>query len=394
MREFTGVRHVSGAVLAAVLVVTIGVMVTDRGDPARVIAAGAATPPPSPLGRAEQVLARQADALRHGDLAGWLAPVDPPLRPRYRDLYRTLRALHADQVRYRVVGGRPPALEVELTYCFTGTLCTADAPHIAQRLTFRSSTSLTITGSAAATPQPPPWEGGDLVFAEGRRVTVGAPAALRGRLAEVVALADRAAAVDDRYAALVGNRQPRYRLYLATDRLWRKWYGGKPTDWAVGYMQPLGGTTADVVINVGRIRGRAALREVIQHELGHVATIGGVASRHEDMWLVEGVAEYIGALPRPAPATYNRTALRPSATMAVRPLRDGAGDREVAAFYAQGHFAVACLVTTFGEPRAMEFVRLRLRLGQSLDEAAQSVFGRPFATVDKSCVRWMRAQVG
>src|SRR5262249_14321074 len=173
---------------------------------------------------------------------------------------------------------------------------------------------------------------------------------------------------------------------LATDQTWRTWYGGKATEWAVGYMQPLGAAGADVVINPSRLATRAALREVIQHELAHVATIGGVQTRREDMWLVEGVAEYIGMRPRRANETYSKTALRRPTELNPPPLRDGAGEKEVAAFYAEGHFAVDCLVTHYGEPRAMEFVRLRLRLGNSLDVAARSVFGKPFSTVDKTCV--------
>jgi hypothetical protein len=154
-------------------------------------------------------------------------------------------------------------------------------------------------------------------------------------------------------------------------------------------MQPLGEAGADVVINPGRLITRTALKEVVQHELGHVATISGVPTKHEDMWLVEGVAEYIGMLPLRANATYSRWALRRPARLNAPPLRDGAGEKEVSAFYAQGHFAVDCLVTHFGEARAMEFVRLRLRLGNSLDVAARSVFGKPFKEVNATCIDWI-----
>jgi hypothetical protein len=394
-REFTGRHdrawHVGGAVLALVLAVTISVVITDPDDPRRVIPAGAATPAPRPEDPVQQLLTRQAAALNRGDLTGWLAPVVPPLRRRYQNLFRSLRAISAT-VEYRVgKSGR-----AELSYCFQAkTKCPTESPSIAQQLTVkRTATSYLITDlkkPAKLTDfQPTPWESGDLVFAQGRRVTVGAPTALKSRIREAVEIADQAAATDDRFAAYADNRQRRYRLFLATDELWRTWYGGKAIDWAVGYMQPLGEAGADVVVNPGRLHTRGALREVIQHELGHVATISGVTTRHEDMWLVEGVAEYIGAQPRSAVDTYSRSALRKRpAKLAVPPLRDGAGEKDVAAFYAQGHFAVDCLVTKFGEPRAMEFVRLRLRLGNSLDMAARSVFGRPFKTVDKMCTDWI-----
>jgi hypothetical protein len=103
------------------------------------------------------------------------------------------------------------------------------------------------------------------------------------------------------------------------------------------------------------------------------------------MWLIEGVAEYIAGATQPA------LPRRRPASIAVRPLRDGAGEPEVAAFYALGHSAIACLAAKFGEPRAMEFVRLRLRLGYSLDIAARSVFGRSFDTVDRDCGKWIGA---
>ena len=382
MRGYTRARHVGGLVLATVLAITIGALITSTGDPTRVIPAGAATLGPRPPDTLQQLLTKQAAAVNRGDLSGWLAPVAPPLRPRYQNLFRTLRALHAT-VDYRA--GRDG--KVELTYCFTSAKCPKNSPKIGQSV--KAANGKITALSTTPGPEPTPWEQGDLIFAQGKRVTVGAPKALKAKLAEVVKIADDAATIDDRYAAYADNRQTRYRIFLATDRTWRAWYGGKATEWAVGYMQPLGPAGADVVINPSRLPTRAALREVIQHELGHVATISGVTTRHEDMWLVEGVAEYIGMQPRRAADTYSKSALRRPTRLNPPPLRDGASAKEVAAFYAAGHFAVDCLVTQFGEPRAMEFVRQRLRLGDSLDDAARSSFGKPFSSVDRTCVGWV-----
>ena len=78
--------------MAVVLAFAISIVVTDPDDPSRVVPAGAATPSPRPTDTVEQVLRRQAAALDRGDLAGWLAPVASPLRPRYQSLFRTLRA--------------------------------------------------------------------------------------------------------------------------------------------------------------------------------------------------------------------------------------------------------------------------------------------------------------
>jgi hypothetical protein len=393
VRDFAGphyrARHVGGTILAFVVAVSIGGFVTGKDESVRVIPAVAAPAPTPRKPSVQELLSKQAGALNRGDLSGWLAPVAPALRQRYQNLFRTLRALNAT-VDYRVAEDG----DVELTYCFARPECPEDSPRIAQRPIVKNGRITALANPANPTAlQPTPWEQGDLVFARGKRVTVGAPKALKNRLKEVVALADQAAAVDDRFAAYADNRQPRYRVFLATDKLWRTWYGGKATTWAVGYMQPLGRAGADVVVNPSRLTSRTALKEVIQHELGHVATISGVRTKHEDMWLVEGVAEYIGMQPRRAVDTYSKEALRRIARLNPPPLPDGAGEKEVSAFYAQGHFAVDCLVTKFGEARAMEFVRLRLRLGNSLDVAARSVFGRPFSSVNEACVDWIGNRV-
>jgi len=383
VRGYTRGRHVGGLVLAAVLAITIGALITPADAPGQVIPAGAAVPSPRPtFDTLQQLLTKQAAALNRGDLTGWLAPVAPPLRQRYQNLFRTLRALHATVDYHAGKDGK-----VDLIYCFV-LKCPENSPRIGQGVKARAGKITALTSTPTA--EPTPWQQGDLVFAQGKRVTVGAPKALKAKLADVIKIADAAAAIDDRYAAYADNRQPRYRVFLATDQTWRTWYGGKATEWAVGYMQPLGPAGADVVINPSRLPTRAALREVIQHELAHVATIGGVSTtRHEDMWLIEGVAEYIGMQPLRADRTYSRNALRRPTRMDPPPLREGAGEKEVAAFYAQGHFAVDCLVTKFGEARAMEFVRLRQRLGNSLDVAARSVFGRPFTEVNAMCVDWI-----
>jgi hypothetical protein len=378
VRGYTKARHVGGLVLVTVLAVTIGALITPTDGPGRVIPAGVARPSPEPADTLQQLLTKQAAALNRGDLSGWLAPVAPPLRQRYQNLFRTLRALHAT-VDYRA-GKDGKAV---LAYCFSPK-CPSNSPRIGQSV--KTSGGKITALATTPDPEPTPWQQGDLIFAQGKRVTVGAPKALKTELPEVVELADEAARVDDRYAAYADNRQPRYRVFLATDRTWRTWYGGKATEWAVGYMQPLGPAGADVVINPSRLPTRAALREVIQHELAHVATISGVTTRHEDMWLIEGLAEYIGMQPRRAADTYSKSALRPPTRLNPPSLRDGASAREVSAFYAAGHFAVDCLVTQFGEPRAMEFARQRLRLGDSLDDASRSAFGEPFSTVGKTCV--------
>jgi hypothetical protein len=83
------VRRIAGAVLTAVLAITVTVVVTKPGPrhqfAAGAIAAGSAD---GPVPRA---LRAQAAALLRGDRAGWLASVDPAkpaLRKRYQGCTR------------------------------------------------------------------------------------------------------------------------------------------------------------------------------------------------------------------------------------------------------------------------------------------------------------------
>ncbi|MET0415178.1 MAG: hypothetical protein ABW022_04045, partial [Actinoplanes sp.] len=135
------------------------------------------------------------------------------------------------------------------------------------------------------------------------------------------------------------------------------------------------------------------LREVIQHEMGHVVTVSGVEP--PDHWLVEGIAEYIGMQPRSAPETYSRLVLqnmRPPFAMVPKALGAAASDEKAAEFYALSHYAVECMARKYGETAMLAFVRLRLREDQSRDDAARAAFDRPFAAVEKTCSTWIRGQ--
>jgi hypothetical protein len=419
-------RSPAGPVLLLLLLLTTGgYVVATAGRPATSIrsAAVAATParPLTPYEQATKALNAQATALLHGDRAAWLAAVDPKqpaLRKRYQNLYRSLRALHITQFEYHAhfAAMQKDAIVVnaEMAYCFSATTCPAwepntynGPPRAVRELTLKAAgTRWVITRSVAAERsndlQPAPWEAGDLVYAQGKRVTVAAPRALAGRLAEVVKIADQAAPIDDRFARDVANPQLRYRIYLATDKNWKTWYGGvSPTYW-VAYTIQLNDAGGDVVLHLDKLNYRKELAVTIQHELGHVATLSNLTSNNpDDMWLKEGIAEYIGWLPRHARSNWSYPAVRSLLRSRKRPksiveapLSPNASQRTVDAFYGLGHYAVECLITKYGETKAMNFVGNRLRKHETLDEASRNAFGRPFGPVDKACVSWIRQQVG
>ena len=342
-------------------------------------------------------------ALLRGDRAGWLAAVDPAdkaLRTRFGGLFRALRALRVTEFRYDLEPTEPAGgslvTNVGIDFCLGRPRC-PDPARTSQRLTFRADrTGYLITRMATGDEdRRSPWVDGNLVFAEGRRVTVAAPPALRRRLAEAVRVGDKAAAVADRIARQMGNRQERYRIFLADDKAWKRWYGGHMPRYSVAYTIRLDESGSDVVLHMGRLGDRRELAITTQHELTREP------NDRDDLWLMEGVAEYAGWLPLRAGRDIVMPALRERFRGANRPrsmvqpaIEDSTSQRTVETFYSLGNYAVACLVTKYGDSRAMTFVRQRLRTGESLDTASRTAFGKPFAAVDRSCVNWIGTHLG
>jgi hypothetical protein len=373
--------------------------------------------PVTPYEKMVAALTAQAVAMTRGDERAWLAGVDPTqpkLQTRYRTMFRTLRGLGLSSFEYEPGVDVPDqrgiaTLYTRVRFCFSLPTCPDGiAPVIVQKMTVgpvqgRYVITALATASNSTELQPTPWESGDLVLAQGKRVVVAAAPSEAKYLKQVVALGDKSAAVTDKYAALVGNPQKRYRIYLADPKGWRTWYGGDDSKTTIGLEIPLNQAESDVVLRMSLLKDPAELAKTLQHEMGHVATVGGAQQEgrflyQTNQWLSEGVAEYIEWLPKGATASYRRSSVRiaehgkhPPKTIAAAPLTDSASDRTVDAFYGLGHFAVDCMVQTYGETKAFVFIRSRLREGLELDVSSRLAFGQPFATVDKGCVAWTRA---
>ena len=415
--------------LALVPVVIAVIVVADRTSPLNRVRTTApsstsASPAADPWEAALATLHAQAAALARRDEQGWLAAVDPAA-PQTRELFQkrfaTLVGLDVSQFSYQ--HNLPPVLTIGATrfdaniystYCFSLDACPAfslgtgtGAPKIKEKVTFRQVGDRWLITAAvmADTPdslQPTPWEGGQLTVARGSRVAVAATASLAGRLPGVVAAADRAATVADRFAGLTGNPQRRYRIYLATEQQWRVWYGGEDNAWAIGYTIGLNDVESDVVLRMSRIRGAAELANTIQHEFGHVVTLGGTDTGGKeildpDQWLEEGIAEYIAYWPRPATASARRPAVRIVVHSTARPtsihlgqLDDSASSRVSNAYYGLSHFGVDCLAHKYGQGKLLQFVTLKLRHDNTYDQASKKAFGSPFRPIDTACVTWIR----
>lgn len=408
----------AGALVGAAALVVPGL----RTGPAteRAAAAPATKRPPTPFESARAALAAQATALVKRDEKGWLAAVDPSqpkLRARYRTLYRSLHGLRVSHFEYHPfntdaskVTAKSVAVGVRISYCFSLDVCPAKSragegrPEITQALTLKpigGKFLITALGKAESPNrfQPTPWEGTELVFAQGKRVTVAAPKSQAKHLKRVLPLAEQAAAASDRFAGYVGNPQKRYRVYLADKKTWKSWYGGVDGNWSIGYAIPLNDAQSDVVLKTSElISDREFLLDTLRHEMGHVVTVGDAAQRDaDDWWLDEGIAEYIGSAPKSVTSSWRRSSVRAKVRGSARPKSivikqpgPKASFRQIDAAYGLGHFAVGCMADKYGERKLFDFVRLRLREGKTYDQASRDAFGKPFKTVDKACVTWIR----
>ncbi|GAA0496405.1 hypothetical protein Ade02nite_17210 [Paractinoplanes deccanensis] len=410
------------AVLVAGVLLLVLAVVVSRPERETAAFAAAVVPvrPPSPYELAVASLREQSAALMRGDEAAWLAAVSPGLRQRYRSMFRSLRALEVSRFDYapgvaRPVKGDRAAVEfrAEVSYCFGAEMCPGgrgphwqQPPRIEQRLTFKPHGERYVISAVAAGPEgprrPAPWESGDLAVLRGSRVTLLAAPSERRHLARLLPIAEAAARADDRFAALMGTPQARYRIYLAGEAQWRSWYGGEASDWAIGLAVPLNMWAIDVVLRMSEFEDDPRfLRVALQHELGHVVTLSGAyrADAAEDTWLSEGIAEYIGWSPRGAEASLRRDSVRwqlrtdpPRSMVPARPGPD-APSRAGDAFYGLSHFAVDCMAQRYGEGRLFTFVRLVLVQDNEYDQAARDAYGVPFSTVDETCASWTRSRV-
>jgi hypothetical protein len=416
-----GVLVVGGAITA--------VTIADRGHRPT----GAAAPSPSAVyvspvdgpGSATATLQAMTAALLRNDEAGWLAGIDPGDAQTREFFQHRFRALHALGVSQFSLNGRiPPSVaqavstfeaSVNSAYCFSLDTCPKyqfgdlrGSPNIGEEFTFRLVGGRWLVNKARSADvpdhlQPAPWEDGDLVFAVGPRVTVAATPDMAKRLPEVFAAANQSVPVVDRFAAMAGNPQRRYRIYLADADGWKRWYGQDGgDDGTLGYTIGLNEIESDVVLHMDPLTSKAQLRNTLQHEMGHVATVGGIDQGADaiydfHMWLKEGIAEYIGGWPRPATTTPRMSSVRRlesskrhPTTIDLEPLPKNSSGQAFDEFYGASHLAMACMATKYSEPKMIQFVKLVLRDNKTYDQASRAAFGTSFTSVDTGCVTWIR----
>ncbi|MFI7158135.1 hypothetical protein [Micromonospora chalcea] len=355
------------------------------------------------------LLDRQATALVGADRAGFLAIAEPAARPALSRRYAALRALRVTVWRPAADGvpeaadGQPGQWRQTITvgYCFVAPDCAPSTVELDARWRLVGEeprlTALEPSGTDPAGVRP--WQANDLAVTVGKRVVVATTTAQRSKLPGLLAQAEAAARVADRYA--VGDARPdRYLVYYAGKTEWRRWYGGGRPKWTAGYAVGVGGGRHDVVLNAQTLTPDG-VDDLLRHELTHAASLPdrGYADR-ADWWLVEGLAEYAGADGQPVHRYEGLTEVRDllrggwsGRLEAVAPEAD-ASDSRVGGAYGVGYLAVRHLVDRYGEQRMLDFYRAVVHERRSPAQAAAEVLGDPWSMLHDECVAYVRAVVG
>ncbi|MFC7547323.1 hypothetical protein [Plantactinospora sp. GCM10030261] len=363
--------------------------------------------------RLPELLDRQSAALLRGDQAGFLSIADPegPAAGTLKRQYGALRALGVAVWRAEVgedptpVPDSPRQWRLLVTYqhCFAVPNC---APSPVPMLTRWLDNSpeprlVAVEPVVAGAKGPRPWQVSDLIAVSGERTLVATTPALRGRLPDLLARAERAALVADRYA-VDGTPPDRYRIFYAGKDEWDRWYGGQLPTWTAGYALAIGGGYHEVVLNAAELADqRSDVDALLRHEMSHAASLPDrdrVGT--ESWWLIEGVAEHAAANGR-APSRYPGL---PDVRRLVGPDWDGrlgdleptddAADWQVSGSYGIGYLAVRHLVDRFGERSVLDFFAAVVHRGRSLDDAARQVFGGAWAPIEADCVAYLRGMAG
>ncbi|MFI9641751.1 hypothetical protein ACIG87_17080 [Micromonospora sp. NPDC051925] len=407
--------------LPAALLAGAGRRAADRQVVAR--PAGASADPAGPAGPADLAdpadlavrtgrhlaaqLDRQAAALLRGDRAGFLAIADRSARSALARRYAALRALRVTVWRAEPEGlptavpGQPGRWRQPVTfrYCLVVPDCRPDPVRVQTR--WRGSDDapvlLAVEESRSERTGPRPWEVSELVAAVGPRTVVATTPAYRERLPGLLAGAEAAAEVADRYA-VAGPPPDRYRIFYAGRSEWLRWYGGGRPRWTAGYAVTVGDGRHEVVLNAAALTASGP-DELLRHELTHAASLPPAGySGGQTWWLVEGLAEYAATDNAPVDRYEGLDEVHrfvadgwDGRLAGLAPADDAPADRAGAA-YGVGYLAVRHLADRYGEQRMLAFFRAVLHEGRTVSEASAQVFGEPWQPLHDECVGYVRTR--
>lgn len=347
----------------------------------------------------------QADAVNRGDATAFLAAVETPLREPMRRRFEALRALRATT--YTAQLERAPVQEaggwrvtVELSFCAGAPGCGAAPVRVPTLWTVNGEGARLVEWGSSTHYGPRPWEVSELRAAIGNRVVVAASPRYASRLQSTLQAAERAAEKADRYARW-RPAPARYVVYLAGADEWSTWYGVKQPAWAAGYAMPITPDHTEIVLNASRVDGGEVFN-TLAHEFSHVSTLAGVRRNYTDSWLlVEGMAEYVTHVGKPAAAYPWMSGTRRyvgsgqwTGTAALAAPAETASVGDATGRYGVAYFAMRRLAERFGEEKLLAFFAAVARDGRQPDQVSPGTFGVPWAEAAADCDRYIRSVAG
>ncbi|GAA0709523.1 basic secretory protein-like protein [Dactylosporangium roseum] len=376
------------------------------GGPKGVSGETKGAPPTTVDGKVRRALSDQGAALLGGDQAAFLAPVDQTatkLRDEFARRFGSLRQMRVkvweptvvDKV--KVVGDGTATAKVHVRYCFVVETC--------DPMNFRTATRWNVSGKTVTLLEfgvsddlgPRPWEVSELRTAIGQRVVLSTTPRYASRLPSMLASAEKAAALTDRYARW-GRPPSRYVVYLAGPDEWSSWYGIKQENWVAGFALPLTPDATEIVLNAARVDAKETL-DVLRHEFTHVVTLAGVNRAYDKTWwFVEGLAEYVRVKGDGKPFSQMsdvRAFVRSGHwknEIAMDDPPEGASASDVSGRYGIAYLSVQRLADRFDEEKMLDFFDLTTRQGVPLADAAPKALGVSWDDVANDCVRNVKAR--
>ncbi|WP_144121657.1 hypothetical protein [Catellatospora sichuanensis] len=355
-------------------------------------------------------LTEQHRALLAGDEAAYLSVVDtaaPQVLDGMRTQFRSLRAMRVAQwsdepsnpTPVAAEGGEQWSTELRGTPCFVTPTCAKAGARAQTRWRIRDGRAWLIEWRpVAAQPSPHPWQVAELVADAGERTVVATTPDYAGELPTLLAEAEKAARVADRFAR-AGAVPARYVVYYAGSDEWRRWFTWNPGDTVSGVALRVSVERWELMLYDDNITPEV-LGGVLRHELTHASSLAGPFKDSDSMWwLHEGLAEY---------ALMDGARVRDYLRMpAIRQLvEDGwNGDVEftdppkgtkgwiVSARYGMSALAVRHLADRFGEDRLVEFFHRVVHDGVTVPVAARETLGVEWAVLERECADFIRHSV-
>ncbi|MEU8003356.1 hypothetical protein AB0B66_19540 [Catellatospora sp. NPDC049111] len=355
-------------------------------------------------------LTEQHRALLAGDEAAYLSVVDPAapqVLDGMRTQFRSLRAMRvagwtdepSNPTPVSADGGEQWSTELRGTPCFVTPTCAKAGAKAQTRWRIRDGRAWLFEWQPVATqPSPHPWQVAELVADAGERTVVATTPDFAGKLPELLAEAEKAAKVADRFAR-TGATPSRYVVYYAGPQEWRRWFTWNPGDTVSGVALRVSVERWELMLYDDNITPEV-LGGVLRHELTHAASLAGPFKDSDTMWwLHEGLAEYAlmdGARVRDylrMPAIRQFVADGWNGDIEFKDPPKGTKGWIVSARYGVSALAVRHMAERFGEARLVEFFHRVVHDGVTVPVAARETLGVEWAALERDCAAFVRDSV-